>query len=118
MPVVTGLISSDVRMTGKNLAVVMRYARKSPVYRVRVDVSVNNPTQYAVTFYFDDQTHCLTIWNDWRVLLDWVLARRSWGVDRVYFAHPGLCTDWSWPAISTLRKRGTNVVESPAPQLA
>lgn len=108
--------SNNVLMQGKNLAVVLRYARKADVYRVRVDYSAEYREKYAVTFYFDDEAQCLTYWGDWRVLLDWLLARRSWNVDRVHFARPGMIDEaTSYYATEKLRKRGTNVVGPQAP---
>lgn len=108
--------SADDLMSGKGLRPVIRYARVSPVIRVRVDYSVEMPGTYGVTFYFDDGAQCFTRWADWRVTLDWLLARRSWSVDRVYFAHPGMIEDATDRAsAAALRKRGTNVVGALAP---
>lgn len=82
---------------GKDLAVVLNWARKHPVEVIRVDYYAVNEGRlgnYAVTFYFDCKgripTSCLTYWGDWRVLLTWLLARRSWAaLHRLRFAHPG-----------------------------
>lgn len=106
----------NVLMQGEGLRPVLRWARKSPVYRVRVDHSVEMPGHYGVTFYFDDGNECFTRWASCRVLLDWLLARRSWGVDRVYFAHPGMIDSVdNLASVAALRKRGTNVVGKPEP---
>lgn len=101
---------------GEGLRPVLRYARHSPVFRVRLDHSVGVGTvgQYAVTFYFDDGARATTLWADWRVLLDWLLARRSWAVDRVFVAEPFLLDKVdAHRAATKLRARGTNVVGSP-----
>jgi hypothetical protein len=90
MPNVVAL-NGTVLARGGDLAVVLRYARRYPVEVIRVDLSVEHREQYAVTFYFDPerhQGHCLTYWGDWRVLLDWLMARRSWtALHRIRFAH-------------------------------
>lgn len=83
----------NVLHRGKDLAVVIRHARANPCEVVRIDTAVNpnHSNQYAVTFYFDpessDPTHALTHWGDWRVLLDWLAARRNWvHIHRIRFS--------------------------------
>lgn len=52
---------------------------------------IENPISagdYNVTFFFARGETCLTHWADWRVLLDWIRARRSWSVNRVTFDAP------------------------------
>lgn len=72
-------------MTGAGLRPVLRYARKSPVNVVKCKPHDVNKDKYAVTFYYDDGASCETQWSDWRVLCDWLLSRRSWGVGRLTF---------------------------------
>jgi hypothetical protein len=84
----------NVITQGEGLRPVLRFARKYPVEIIRVDVSVEQPEMYAVTFYFDPEGRrgyeCMVRFADWRVLLDWLLARRSWtALHRIRFAHRG-----------------------------
>ena len=70
----------------KNLAGLMRYYSAHPadlVIKVR-----ECPNGFAVTFFFDDGVEAHTVWGDWRVLLDWLRARRSWSIKRVTFHTP------------------------------
>lgn len=116
MPTISDCLH-NVHARGKNLAVVLRWARKYPVEVIRIDYAVNEGQvcNYAVTFYFDPEGgipyQSLTYWGDWRVLLDWLLARRSWtALHRVRFAHPGTFelahVD---ERTAALRKRGVTV---------
>jgi hypothetical protein len=44
---------------------------------------------YEVTLYWPHSgDHAVTYWQDWRVLLDWLKARRSWSIERVTFDAP------------------------------
>lgn len=99
-------------MTGKNLAVVLRYARKHPVNVVRIDhaVNVGRVGEYAVTFYFADRAECTTYWASWRVLLDWLCARRSWTITRVRNADTGPDIPYAHPALAELRAKGCQTV--------
>lgn len=74
----------------KNLRGLLTYYRANPddlVVKVAEDsVSAGN---YKVTFFFSNGgAQCLTNWADWRVLLDWIRARRTWSVNRVTFDAP------------------------------
>ncbi|EIZ87109.1 hypothetical protein WYO_0146 [Methylobacterium sp. GXF4] len=105
----------NVLMQGEGLRPVLRYARLKPVTAIRVDISVEDPTRYAVTFYFNGGAQCLTRWVSWTVLCEWILARRSWAPDRVRFAHRGTfeqVLEHGYDA--TLRKRGIEVAGPPA----
>lgn len=73
-------------MCGKGLRPVIRYARLSPVNVISCKpIDGGSRGQYAVTFHYDDGASCATWWADWRVLCDWLSARRSWGVNRLTF---------------------------------
>jgi hypothetical protein len=123
MPTISDCLH-NVHARGKNLAVVLRWARKYPVEVIRVDYAVNEGRigNYAVTFYFDPEGgtpyQSLTYWGDWRVLLDWLLARRSWtALHRVRFAHPGTFELAHVDGRTTaLRKRGVTVCGPVAPR--
>jgi hypothetical protein len=102
----------SVLMRGIGLRPVLRYARTSPVTVVRIDHSVHplHPTDYAVTFYFADGAQSVVRFADWRVALTFVLARRSWSVERVRFAHADLFeAAITLPEVAQLRARGTAV---------
>lgn len=97
---------------GDGLRPVLRHARQSPV-----NVISCKPIgeRYAVTFHYDDGASCATWWNDWRVLCDWLSARRSWGVNRLTF-HTTMQSDIfaadgnGWDArIKRIQKAGTTV---------
>jgi hypothetical protein len=108
-------LTRAVLMQGEGLRPVLRFARKHPVSVIRVDHSVNKPGHYAVTFYFEmphghGHAECCVLFADWRVLLDFVLARRSWSVDRIRFAEIGLFEYATTTLrVAALRKRGTTV---------
>lgn len=72
------------QMTGQNLRPVLRYARVSPVNVIAVKPG-DGAGHYDVTFYYDNGAECRTCWADWRVLLDWLHSRRSWGANRLTF---------------------------------
>lgn len=104
----------DVAMEGKDLAVVKRYARLSPVVLIRIRRSVESIGVSIVEFVYDDGAHCVTRWNDWRVALRWIRARRTWVcIDRIT-VHDGMYDAMAreMPAtLTAIRKRGTNVLE-------
>lgn len=90
MPVESPRIAIRDRMhqkaaSGRNLACVLRYARKSPAARVTIGDSRRSdaPGPYVVNFQFDDGAFALTYWQDWRVALRWLVARRSWSIKRL-----------------------------------
>lgn len=100
----------NVLMSGEGLRPVLRYARKSPVNVVRVDISVNDPTRYAVTFYYDDGAQCVTSWADANVLVDWLIARRSWSFHRLNVAAPYISERLEGHVgLKLLHKRGVEV---------
>lgn len=94
---------------GEGLRPVLRYARASPVNVVTLDYSKSTfrDGRYSVIFYFDDGATCETFWQDWRVLLDWLKARRSWSVTRVTLKPEGPNVPHNDPRLAALRKRGT-----------
>lgn len=115
MPAVIAANHVDTLMEGKNLAVVTRYARVSPVVVVRIRRSVTDVRNTILDFEYDDGAHCVTYWADWRVALDWIRARRSWSVDRVLVSdglYAVMCADGSaHKSIDAIRARGTLVHE-------
>lgn len=94
---------------GEGLRPVLRYARKSPVNVVTIGHSQSTfrDGRYSVTFYFDDGATCETFWQDWRVLFDWLAARRSWSVGRVTRKVDGPDVHYDHAGLTALRKRGT-----------
>lgn len=98
----------DVFMWGRNLAVVLRYARKYPVEGVRIDhaINVDKRGEYAVTFYFSDGCQCVTYWASWHVLLGWLVDRRSWAIEIVRVASTGPRIPFNHVDAYNLRRRG------------
>jgi hypothetical protein len=78
--------SGETVKTSKNLRGILDYARCSSVMEISIDHSVmlDRHGKFAVIFTFEDGCCALTYWSDWRVLLDWLLARRSWPFDFVF----------------------------------
>lgn len=71
----------------RNLAGILRWTRDRELDEIRIDHSVEDIGAYAVTFAYRDGSRALTIWQDWRVLIDWLAARRSWRTDyNIHFA--------------------------------
>jgi hypothetical protein len=91
----------------KNLAAVLRHASRHPVNVV--EIRQLNPGYYGVAFHYYGGDSALTCFSDWRVALSFILARRSWSVERVSI-DPEL-----WPratetrSAQLIRKRGTIV---------
>lgn len=104
----------DVAMEGKDLAVVQRYARLSPVVLIRIRRSVETHGVSIVEFVYDDGANCVTRWADWRVALRWIRARRTWScIDRIT-VHDGMydAMEREMPAtLVAIRQRGTRVLE-------
>ena len=73
----------------KNLRGVIEYYRANPediVVKVKEWPDYND---YDVTFYWPHSgATAKSRWGDWRILLDWLKARRSWSIDRVTFDTP------------------------------
>jgi hypothetical protein len=69
-----------VSRRSKNLRAVLEHARKHVVTVVEVR---QVGEYYGVAFHFEGGDTALTCWSDWRVLADWLKARRSWGPDRI-----------------------------------
>ena len=69
--------------TSKNLRGILSFAREHPVNVVTV--ADNGAGDYQVAFYFDGRLpySAVTSWADWRVLLRWLAARRSWSIERI-----------------------------------
>jgi hypothetical protein len=70
----------------KNLAGILTHYRSNPAdIVVKVVEAEDDPSFYEVTFFWPNGDHGVTRWSDWRVLLDWLKARRSWSIARVTF---------------------------------
>ena len=72
--------------TSRNLRGILAYARVSPVASVdcqRLESETDGGRLYSVTFLYDDGAVGQSDWADWRVLAQWLKARRSWDVGRV-----------------------------------
>jgi len=94
---------------GEGLRPVLRYARVSPVSVVTIGYSDAAFTKgrYSVVFYFDDGATCETFWQDWRVLFDWLAARRSWSVERVTRKTNAPAIPYTDAGLARLRAKGT-----------
>lgn len=71
----------------KNLVGLRKHYRENPehvVVKVR-----ESEAYYHVSVFWPRAGHeAKTLWGDWRVLLDWLLARNSWSIERVTFDAP------------------------------
>lgn len=77
--------------TSQNLRGLLTHYRAKPhdvVVKVLGLANTGSDGLYPVTFYWPDGDHAVTHWADWRVLLRWLDARRSWSVARVTFDAP------------------------------
>lgn len=88
-----------------NLRGVLAHYRAKPADIV-VKVAQNGNGSYNVTFYWPDGDYALSYWNDWRVLLDWLKARRSWSISRVTFNAPLYDEHENDPRFAAFRKLG------------
>ena len=86
----------------RNLRGILDYARVSPVVSVDCQRVVREPLTgglpvYSVTFIFDNGAIGESDWQDWRVLVQWIKARRSWDVQAftglIEFTHAMTRTD-------------------------
>lgn len=72
----------------KNLRGIIEYARQtSDVAEITVE-RLTNPdkgTFYPVTFIFRNGAECSVDWADWRVLVRWIKARRSWDTSVIIY---------------------------------
>ena len=72
----------------RNLRGVLEHYRKHPD-DMTVKVRPLPEHHYKVTFYWPSRGESgESIWADWRVLLDWLAARKSWSINRVTFDAP------------------------------
>jgi hypothetical protein len=118
MPTLTDRLYT-VHARGKDLAAVLRWARMYPVEVIRIDHDTSYREPYTVTFYFNcegsEPYTCVTHWGDWRVLFDWLLARRSWGsVHRITIGHDAtaniVLAGSGDHRVALLRKKGISVI--------
>jgi|SRR6185437_8022423 hypothetical protein len=77
--------------SSKNLLGVLTHYRYNPcdiVVKVKEAPRDGRPYDYDVTFFWPNGDKADTQWADWRVLLNWLQARRSWSIARVTFDAP------------------------------
>ena len=96
----------------RNLRGLLEHYRRNPNdLVVKVCASVESPLDYDVTFFWPqngDQAH--VTWADWRVLLNWLKARRSWSIARVTFDAPLYDAQvGGTPEVTAMRKFGIPV---------
>lgn len=75
----------------KNLLGLLRQYRYNPcdmVVKVKAAPRDGRPYNYDVSFFWPNGDVAETQWADWRVLLVWLKARRSWSIARVTFDAP------------------------------
>lgn len=72
----------------RNLRGVIEHYRANPCDMVVKVIEWPDYGDYDVTFYFGDGDSAKARFADWRVLLDWLKARRSWSIARVTFDAP------------------------------
>ena len=90
----------------KNLAGILAHYRAKPEdIVVKVAELKSNPSYYEVTFFWPSGDQGKTIWADWRVLLDWLEARRSWSIARVTFDAPLYDCYSTDPRFAAFRKK-------------
>lgn len=89
--------------TSQNLRGVIEHARRVYVVSVHVEhddkgrpISALDGGGYQVTFQFGNGDVCHTEFADWRVLVQWIKARRSWDMQRV--------GNWRWRANHAIDK--------------
>lgn len=99
----------------RNLRGIIEHYRANPDDMVVKVVEYPDYGDYDVTFYWPNLGHSAkSRWSDWRVLLDWLKARRSWSIDRVTFDAPlydAQCD--GTPEIAAMRKFGVPVTRHP-----
>ena len=97
--------------TSKNLRGVLAFARKHPVNVVTVADKGNG--NYEVIFYFEGclPYSAVTNWADWRVLLQWLVSRKSWSVERITILGKAFYDHMNFEPneLCTLRQNGTIV---------
>jgi hypothetical protein len=85
--VVSNRLGQTIRRSRNLRGLLLHYKAKPEDLVIKVTEAEGG--HYDVTFYWPhsgDQAR--TQWADWRVLLDWLLSRRSWSIDRVTFDAP------------------------------
>ncbi len=91
----------------KNLRGIIEHYRHNPTdLVVKVAEAKDDPSHYAVTFFWPNGDQGVTRWADWRVLLDWLKARRSWSIARVTFDARIYDCHLADPQIAAFRKTG------------
>ena len=80
-------IDGNVIGHSKNLRGVLRRASKFTVDAVwcchAKPFAHGELPYYDVQFEFSDGSIAFTEWADWRVLVDWIKARRSWRISKI-----------------------------------
>lgn len=101
---VYNLHGATVRRSANLRGVLLHYAAKPDdlVIKVKREESAG---RYRVTFFWPRHgDSCETTWQDWRVLLDWLAARRSWSIERVTFDAPLYDACEHDPRLASFRK--------------
>ena len=94
----------------RNLRGLLTHYRKSPDDLVVKVVEHPDYSDYDVTLFWPhtgDTAKCR--WVDWRVLLDWLMSRRSWSIARITFDAPLYDKIAHEPRIAETRKHGIPV---------
>lgn len=76
-----------VMRTSRNLRGLLEHYRANPA-DVVVKVVERDRSSFYATVYWPNGDHANSVWEDWRVLLEWLKARRSWSIARVTFDAP------------------------------
>ena len=78
-----------IRKSANLRGVLAHYSAKPDDIVVKVVETGRTGGYYKVTFFWPHSgDEAITQWADWRVLLDWLRARRSWSIARVTFDAP------------------------------
>lgn len=98
---------SRITRQSKNLAAT-RHATKHWVKFVEMRQLESG--NYGVVFWYNNGDSAVTTWADWRVALDWIIARRSWNsIERIGMSAPLYMVAATSRAVETIRKSGTIV---------
>jgi len=86
----------------KNLRGILDHARREYVVEARVehdpaDLPLQRRDGYRVTFVYGNGDSAVAHFADWRVFIQWIHNRRSWGMQRV--------GNWRWRANHMLESK-------------
>jgi hypothetical protein len=94
--------------TSRNLRGLLEHYRRNPS-DVVVKVADRDGASYCVTVFWPNGDEANSVWADWRVLLDWLKARRSWSINRVTFDAPLYDRIEPEGRFDVFRKSGINI---------